>query len=91
MRHEKRHAVLAAEYDTLHQILHPKPTAKPQPRQACYFVRLVLEKRKVASDSHELAITTLREQIELSEKGRAHAQLLDSVLALWLESHVLNC
>src|SRR5690606_6392958 len=27
---EKRHAVLAGEYDTLHQILHTKPLTKPQ-------------------------------------------------------------
>ncbi|AAZ18187.1 condensin subunit Smc [Psychrobacter arcticus 273-4] len=84
--HEKRHAVLAAEYDTLHQILHPKPTAKPQPPASISETGL---ENEIASDSHELAITTLRDQIELSEKGREHAQLLDSVLALWLESHVL--
>src|SRR5690606_8692576 len=37
----------------------------------------------------DLTITTLREQIELSTKGQEHAELLDSVLALWLDSHVL--
>src|SRR5699024_60680 len=38
---------------------------------------------------NELSITTLREQIELSAKGQQHAELLDSILALWLDSHVL--
>ncbi|MGP4970430.1 AAA family ATPase [Psychrobacter aquimaris] len=87
---EKRHAVLAGEYDTLHQILHPKPTPKSQsPVHAkTTDVKSDLE-NEVASDYNELAITTLREQIELSEKGQEHAELLDSVLALWLDSHVL--
>ena len=82
---EKRHAVLASEYDTLHQILHPKPTPKSQ--------QPVNEQTGLGSNAvnhqHDLAVTTLREQIELSEKGREHAALLDSVLALWLDSHVL--
>ncbi|WP_296190799.1 MULTISPECIES: AAA family ATPase [unclassified Psychrobacter] len=82
---EKRHAVLAGEYDTLHQILHPKPTAKPQ---QLANVKTALES-DIAKDYNELAITTLREQIELSAKGQQHAELLDSVLALWLDSHVL--
>ena len=82
---EKRHAVLAGEYDTLHQILHPKPTAKPQ---QLANVKTALES-DIAKDYNELSITTLREQIELSSKGQQHAELLDSVLALWLDSHVL--
>ena len=82
---EKRHAVLAGEYDTLHQILHPKPTAKPQ---QLANVKTALES-DIAKDYNELAITTLRAQIELSAKGQQHAELLDSVLALWLNSHVL--
>ena len=82
---EKRHAVLAGEYDTLHQILHPKPTAKPQ---QLANVKTALES-DIAKDYNELAITTLRAQIELSAKGREHAKLLDSVMALWLDSHVL--
>ena len=82
---EKRHAVLAGEYDTLHKILHPKPTAKTQ---QLTHAKTALE-NEVASDYNELAITTLREQIELSAKGQQHAELLDSVLALWLDSHVL--
>lgn len=81
---EKRHAVLAGEYDTLHQILHPKPLPKNQ---------LPLLHAKTADLNNdlgsELSITTLREQIELSAKGQQHAELLDSVLALWLDSHVL--
>ncbi len=80
---EKRHAVLAGEYDTLHQILYPKSLPKPQ--------QLANVKTADLNNDleNELSITTLREQIELSAKGREHAELLDSVLALWLDSHVL--
>ena len=87
---EKHHAVLAGEYDTLHQILHPKPTAKTQPlvNTKTANAKTALES-EIASDYQKLAITILREQIELSAKGQLHAQLLDSVLALWLDSHVL--
>ena len=87
---EKRHAVLAGEYDTLHKILHPKPTGKSQQLANAKNadVKSDLE-GKIASDYNELAITTLREQIELSAKGQQHAELLDSVLVLWLDSHVL--
>ena len=87
---EKRHAVLAGEYDTLHQILHPKPTPKSQPlvNRKTANAKTALES-EIASDYQKLAITTLREQIELSAKGQQHAELLDSVLALWLDSHVL--
>ena len=81
---EKRHAVLAGEYDTLHQILHPKPLSKNQ---------LPIHHAKTADLNNdlenELSIITLREQIELSAKGQQHAELLDRVLALWLDSHVL--
>ncbi|MBP3946521.1 AAA family ATPase [Psychrobacter sp. K31L] len=89
--HEKRHAVLASEYDTLHQILHPKPTPQNQ-QQASVSTADNLDdssESNVVNRYNELAITTLREQIELSEKGQQHAVLLDSVLALWLDSHVL--
>lgn len=82
---EKRHAVLASEYDTLHQILHPKPLPKSQQP---VNEQTGLENNAV-NNQHDLAVTTLREQIELSEKGREYAQILDSVLALWLDSHVL--
>ena len=87
---EKRHAVLAGEYDTLHQILHPKPTPKSQPlvHAKTADIKSDLE-NEIASDYQNLAITTLREQIELSAKGQQHAELLDSILALWLDSHVL--
>lgn len=87
---EKRHAVLAGEYDTLHQILYPKPTSKSQPlvHAKTADVKSDLE-NEIASDYSQLTITTLRDQIELSAKGQQHAELLDSVLALWLDSHVL--
>jgi len=81
---EKRHALLAGEYDTLHQILHPKPISNSQNKAAA-----TNNTDSGAVNTQQLAITTLREQIELSAKGQAHAQLLDSVLALWLDSHVL--
>ncbi|AGP47975.1 chromosome segregation protein SMC [Psychrobacter sp. G] len=88
--YEKRHAVLASEYDTLHQILHPKPIPKSQPLVHAKTADVKGELgSEIANDYKELAISTLREQIELSEKGKQHAQLLDSVLALWLDSHVL--
>ncbi len=87
---EKRHAVLASEYDTLHQILHPKAIPKSQPLVHAKTADVKGELgSEIANDYKELAISTLREQIELSEKGKQHAQLLDSVLALWLDSHVL--
>ena len=87
---EKRHAVLAGEYDTLHQILHPKPKAKSQPlvHAKTADIKSDLE-NEIASDYSQLTITILRDQIELSAKGQQHAELLDSVLALWLDSHVL--
>ncbi len=88
---EKRHAVLAGEYDTLHQILHPKPLPKSQQSAN---VKTADAKTDLESNSvnnyKDLTITTLREQIELSAKGQQHAELLDSVLALWLDSHVLT-
>ncbi|MEN8625069.1 AAA family ATPase [Psychrobacter proteolyticus] len=83
---EKRHALLAGEYDTLHQILHPKPTQQQSEKSK------VTATDKTDSDGihHQpLAIATLREQIELSAKGQEYAPLLDSILALWLDSHVL--
>ena len=92
---EKRHAVLAGEYDTLHQILHPKPMPKSQQQASISGtdnLKADLESSHVndsVNSYNELAITTLREQIELSTKGQQHAELLDSVLALWLDSHVL--
>ncbi|MGP5542658.1 AAA family ATPase [Psychrobacter celer] len=88
---EKRHAVLASEYDTLHQILHPKPTPKSQQSanvKTTDVVKTDLE-NQVVNNHNDLAITTLREQIELSAVGKQHAELLDKVLALWLDSHVL--
>lgn len=84
--HEKRHALLAGEYDTLHQILHPKPATKAQQKAVNSASDL---KNNVANSDSELNITTLREQIELSAKGQEQAALLDSVLSLWLDSHVL--
>ncbi len=87
---EKRHAVLAGEYDTLYQILHPKPMPKSQQSTNAKTadIKSGLES-EIASDYNGLGMTTLREQIEISAIGQQHAELLDSVLALWLDSHVL--
>ncbi|MFT0772111.1 AAA family ATPase [Psychrobacter aquimaris] len=83
---EKRHALLAGEYDTLHQILHPKPT-----QQQSVNTKVTAADNADSDGIHHqpLAIATLREQIELSAKGQEYAPLLDSILALWLDSHVL--
>ena len=83
---EKSHAALAGEYDTLHKILHPKPIKTS-------FGQLEVQDNKtnIASVQHKLAklpISTLREQIELSTQGQQYADLLDSLLALWLDSQV---
>ncbi|MGB6826235.1 AAA family ATPase [Psychrobacter sp.] len=84
--YEKRHALLAGEYDTLHQILHPKPT---QQQSAKSKVTATDNADSDGIHRQPLAIATLREQIELSAKGQEYAPLLDSILALWLDSHVL--
>ena len=68
----------------MHQILHPKPISNSQNKAAA-----TNNTDSGAVNTQQLAITTLREQIELSATGQAHAQLLDSILALWLDSHVL--
>jgi len=86
---EKRHALLAGEYDTLHQILHPKPTQQAQQKSAPVQDAVTDNKDGDSSQPQQMDIATLREQIELSTKGQAHAQLLDSILGLWLDSHVL--
>ncbi|WP_394124452.1 AAA family ATPase [Psychrobacter nivimaris] len=83
---EKRHALLAGEYDTLHQILHPKPTQQ----QSAKTQTTATDNADNDGIHHQpLAIATLREQIELSAKGQEYAPLLDNILTLWLDSHVL--
>lgn len=86
--HEKRHALLAGEYDTLHQIIHPKPVPSAQ-QKGIPTTDSTTKVGNVASRYSELGITTLREQIELSATGQAYAPLLDDLLAVWLDSHVL--
>ncbi|MFI8553395.1 AAA family ATPase [Psychrobacter sp. NPDC077938] len=83
---EKRHALLAGEYDTLHQILHPKPTQQQSEKTQSTATG---NADNDGIHNQPLAITTLREQIELSAKGQEYAPLLDNILALWLDSHVL--
>ncbi|TXD97093.1 AAA family ATPase [Psychrobacter frigidicola] len=84
--HEKRHALLAGEYDTLYHILHPKPPNQSHnnPPQQTPNLAGQTENRV-----EKLPTTTLREQIELSVQGQQYAEQLDSLLALWLDSHVL--
>ncbi len=79
---EKSHASLAGEYDTLHQVLHPKPISKPQNQPTGLDSSQLI-------DPQQPPVTTLREQIELSDQGRQYAHLLDDLLAAWLDSHVL--
>ena len=87
--HEKRHALLAGEYDTLHQILHPKPVPSAQQKAIPTTDSTTKVANRAAGRYSELDITTVREQIELSATGQAYASLLDSILSLWLDSHVL--
>ncbi|MES1965550.1 AAA family ATPase [Psychrobacter sp. AH5] len=88
---EKNQALLAGEYDALHKILHPKTTEKPTASSAKTDKGLVDRKALVSETDSEtlLPTSTLRNQIELTAKGKQHAPLLDSVLALWLDSQVL--
>lgn len=76
---EKRHALLAGEYDTLHKILHPLVATKSINAAKNTAVNL---------PSTPFMVTTLREHIELSTQGQYYAHLLDGVLALWLSSHI---
>ncbi|MGM8870118.1 chromosome segregation protein SMC [Psychrobacter sp. 2Y5] len=84
---EKSHALLAGEYDTLHKIVHAeaneKPTAPTDKTDKGLANNVAIENESL------LSTATLREQIELSELGQQHAQILDNVLALWLDSQVL--
>ena len=80
---EKSHAALAGEYDTLHNILHPKPI-KTLDNKAI----IQDDKNERVGAQHKLAVSTLREQIELTTQGQQYAELLDSLLALWLDSQV---
>ena len=85
---EKSHAALAGEYDTLHNILHPKPIKTLDSKAVIQG-----NKDSVVSDLYiakppKLSVSTLREQIELSTQGQQYAELLDSLLALWLDSQV---
>ena len=87
---EKSHAALAGEYDTLHKILHPKPI-KTTDNKTVEGKAVVQDKIASAQHTAHLSkrpISTLREQIELSTQGQQYADLLDSLLALWLDSQV---
>ncbi len=87
---EKRHALLAGEYDTLHQIVHPSSNKKlDKPPQPPLSTKNNVEDKTVNEGYQQLPISTLRDQIELSAQGQEHAQVLDRLLVLWLDSHVL--
>ena len=85
IEHEKRQALLAGEYDTLHQILHPKPynTLANSTQTTSQS-----DDDSTLSNYQQQAITPLREQIELSVQGQQYAHILDSLLVIWLDSHV---
>ena len=82
--HEKRQALLSGEYDTLHQILHPKLNKSLGNAN----VTITVDRIMTGSEQPPL-MTTLREQIELSARGQQFTDILDKVLALWLDSHIL--
>ena len=88
--HEKRHALLAGEYETLHSILHPKviESSKAQHKDIESAAKYSIEDQATLEAYQQLPISTLREQIELSDLGQRHALSLDKVLGLWLDSHV---
>ena len=83
---EKSHALLAGEYDTLHKIVHAKTTqSRPHKRSRIKVWQMTL-----------LLILTIycrfllcAGKSKLSPLGKEHAQTLDKVLALWLDSQVL--
>lgn len=83
--HEKRQALLSGEYEALHQLLHPKTSNHADHKSAVNSIG-----HTTTSHNQPLPIATLREQIELSKRGQSYATVLDKVLALWLESHVLT-
>ena len=87
---EKSHAALAGEYDTLHKILHPKPikTTDNKTIDGKAVVQDKIVSAQPTAHLSKLPISTLREQIELSTQGQQYADLLDSLLALWLDSQV---
>ena len=87
---EKSHAALAGEYDTLHKILHPKPikTTDNKTIEGKAVVQDKIVSAQPTAHLSKLPISTLREQIELSTQGQQYADLLDSLLALWLDSQV---
>ena len=85
---EKSHALLAGEYDTLHKIVHAKTTQKPTAQKEKSDKGLAND--VVINTDNLLPVSTLREQIKLSPLGKEHAQTLDKVLALWLDSQVLT-
>ncbi|WP_201587916.1 AAA family ATPase [Psychrobacter jeotgali] len=90
---EKRHALLAGEFDTLHNVLHPKPinkaSGKTSASAAIKKANNDADNRAANHNAQSLPISTLREQVELSPQGQKYANELDKLLSLWLDSHVL--
>ena len=89
--HEKQNATLAGEYDTLLHILNPKSPEDTKPLSQSHSQVLADGFINATSDDRCLLHkkSTLREQIELSHLGQAHAAILDKWLGLWLDSDVM--
>ncbi|CAM3951147.1 AAA family ATPase [Psychrobacter arenosus] len=87
---EKRHATLSGEYDSLHRMLHPPK--QPVKQIAATNNPAKSENSLSKSDSLKQLATLpkLSEQIELSPAGKAHAEVLDYWLTLWLDSALVE-
>nr|WP_317200188.1 AAA family ATPase [uncultured Psychrobacter sp.] len=85
---EKRHALLVGEYDTLHQMLHPK-SRDDTSTQHVTKITYDTEDSDFDQVSQPLPISTIRARIELTDLGQRYAHILDEWLAPWLDSHVL--
>ena len=83
---EKRHATLSGEYDSLHRMLH-------SPKQALSLNSAAKSDTSFSNtDSLEqLAnLPKLSEKIELTQAGKAHADVLDYWLSLWLDLSLIH-
>ena len=90
---EKRHASLSGQYDALHRIVHAPKPQNLQPPQA----QQTQASHNSPNQDHTnqpannwlYKLPKLSEQIELSEQGKAFANILDMWLAMWLDSRLL--
>ncbi|UNU73822.1 chromosome segregation protein SMC [Moraxella nasovis] len=68
---QKRHAILMAEYEFLHKIVHKKPEQALQ---------------SADKPSPLMGLSTLKEHIRLSQMGENYAAVLDGFLGFWLDA-----